>query len=165
MLFWGIKLRIRARVRRLGKCISRAFFRLPWHDWNGGGFAVHNVPTFCFVCCAPSKAFTKNPRNPNGLRGNMYVKGIAFCGCYSSSFTTTFLRLSVFRAIGAARKMDESVPKMTPRIIAKAKERMLSPPRKKMQRSTKRVVSDVMMVRHKVLFKDSLNRRRVSRVG
>lgn len=54
---------------------------------------------------------------------------------------------------------------MTPRIIAKANERMLSPPRKKMQRSTKRVVADVMMVRVNVLFKESLNRRIVGRFG
>ena len=53
-------------------------------------------------------------------------------------------------------KMDERVPKMTPRIMAKENERMLSPPRKKMVSSTTSVVTDVLMVRARVWFSDSL---------
>ena len=63
----------------------------------------------------------------------------------------------VRNAIGAATKIDEQVPKMTPRIIANEKLRMLSPPRMKMQRSTMRVVTEVLMVRARVWFSESLN--------
>jgi len=38
--------------------------------------------------------------------------------------------------MGAAMKIDESVPKMTPRLMAKAKLWMLSPPKNKMQSNT-----------------------------
>ena len=69
------------------------------------------------------------------------------------------------RATGAARKMEESVPKITPSIIAKANERTLSPPRKKMQSSTSKVVSEVINVRVNVLLSDSLNKRSVARLG
>ena len=67
--------------------------------------------------------------------------------------------------MGAAKKIEESVPNITPRIIANANERMLSPPRKKMQRSTMSVVSEVITVRVSVLLNDSLKRRLVARLG
>ena len=67
--------------------------------------------------------------------------------------------------MGAARKIDESVPMTTPRIMAKENERMASPPKKKMQRSTKSVVNEVMIVRVSVLLIESLNSFSVSRVG
>ena len=54
-------------------------------------------------------------------------------------------------------KIDDSVPKTTPRIMAKENERMLSPPRKKMVSSTTSVVTDVLMVRASVWFSESLN--------
>ena len=61
--------------------------------------------------------------------------------------------------------MEESVPNTTPSIMAKANERTLSPPRKKMQSSTRRVVMEVINVRVNVLLSDSLNRRSVARLG
>ena len=67
------------------------------------------------------------------------------------------MRPIVRKAIGAAMKMEEQVPKTTPRIIANEKLRMLSPPRMKMQRSTINVVTEVFMVRAKVWFSESLN--------
>ena len=49
--------------------------------------------------------------------------------------------------------------------MAKENERMLSPPRKKMQSSTRSVVAEVTSVRAKVLLSDSLKRRIVARFG
>lgn len=54
---------------------------------------------------------------------------------------------SPVKAVGAAMKMDERVPKITPRIMAKEKLRMLSPPRMKIHSSTISVVTEVLMVR------------------
>ena len=54
-------------------------------------------------------------------------------------------------------KIEEQVPKITPRIIANEKLRMLSPPRMKIHRSTINVVTEVLMVRAKVWFSESLN--------
>ena len=59
-------------------------------------------------------------------------------------------------AIGAAKKSDEQVPYTTPRIIANEKLRMLSPPRKKIQRSTTSVLTEVLMVRARVVLSESL---------
>ena len=63
------------------------------------------------------------------------------------------------------KKIEESVPKITPRIIANENERMLSPPRMKMLRSTMSVVTEVTNVRVRVLLNDSLKRRAVARLG
>ena len=79
----------------------------------------------------------------------------------TAASTTRFLP-NVRKAMGAARKMEDSVPKITPRIIAKAKLRMLSPPKKKMQRRTSNVVAEVIIVRAKVSLSESLKRRSVS---
>ena len=65
--------------------------------------------------------------------------------------------------MGAARKMELVVPKMTPRIMANENDRMLSPPNRKMQMSTKRVVKEVINVRQSVLLSDSLKRVKTSR--
>ena len=54
-------------------------------------------------------------------------------------------------------KMDDRVPKMTPRIMAKEKLRMLAPPKMKIQSNTIRVETDVLMVRAKVWLSESLN--------
>ena len=56
-------------------------------------------------------------------------------------------------------KSEEQVPMTTPRIIANAKLRMLSPPRKKIQSNTMSVDTDVLIVRANVIFNESLNRR------
>ena len=56
----------------------------------------------------------------------------------------------VRKAMGAAMKIDESVPKITPRLMAKAKLWMLSPPKNKMQSNTISVENDVLMVRANV---------------
>ena len=55
-------------------------------------------------------------------------------------------------------KMEEQVPKMTPRIMAKAKLRMLAPPRQKMTASTMNVLIEVFKVRVNVVFREVLNR-------
>lgn len=60
------------------------------------------------------------------------------------------------KAMGEATKIDDNVPITTPRLIAKAKLRMLSPPRKRMQSNTINVESDVLMVRAKVWLIESL---------
>ena len=65
----------------------------------------------------------------------------------------------VRKATGAAMKMEEQVPITTPRIMAKAKLRMLSPPKKKIHNNTTNVVNEVLMVRVNVVFKESLNKR------
>lgn len=62
-------------------------------------------------------------------------------------------------------KSDESVPNTTPRIIANEKLRMLSPPRKKIQSNTIKVLSDVLIVRASVVFNDVLNRSNLLRFG
>ena len=60
-------------------------------------------------------------------------------------------------AIGAARNREDSVPITTPRIIANEKLRIESPPRIKIQTSTINVETDVLIVRAKVVFNESLN--------
>ena len=60
---------------------------------------------------------------------------------------------------------DESVPKITPRIIANEKLRMLSPPRIKIQSNTSKVLIDVLIVRARVVFNESLKRRALSCLG
>ena len=65
----------------------------------------------------------------------------------------------VRKATGAAMKMEEQVPITTPRIMAKAKLRILSPPKKKIHNNTTNVVNEVLMVRVNVVFKESLNKR------
>ena len=47
---------------------------------------------------------------------------------------------------------------MTPSIMAKANERMLSPPKMKMHNNTRKVVAEVITVRVSVLFNDMLNK-------
>ena len=54
-------------------------------------------------------------------------------------------------------KIDDNVPKMTPKLMAKAKLRMLAPPMKKMQSNTSKVVPPVLMVRVSVSFIERLN--------
>ena len=54
-------------------------------------------------------------------------------------------------------KSDESVPKITPKIIANENERIESPPRMKIQSNTISVVTEVLMVRASVWFSESLN--------
>ena len=49
--------------------------------------------------------------------------------------------------------------------MAKAKLRMLSPPKMKMLNNTINVLSDVLMVRANVVFNESLNKRAWSRFG
>ena len=71
----------------------------------------------------------------------------------------------VRKAMGAAMKIDESVPKMTPRLMAKAKLWMLSPPKNKMQSNTISVENDVLMVRANVWLILSLNKLRKSCLG
>ena len=56
-------------------------------------------------------------------------------------------------------KRDESVPKITPSIIAKANERMESPPKMNIANSTINVDTEVLTVRANVWLSDSLNRR------
>ena len=65
----------------------------------------------------------------------------------------------VRKATGAAMKMEEQVPITTPRIMAKAKLRILSPPKKKIHNNTTNVVNEVLMVRVNVVFQESLNKR------
>ena len=60
---------------------------------------------------------------------------------------------------------EESVPKITPRIIANEKLRILSPPRIKIHNNTTSVLTDVLIVRASVVFKDSLNKLNLSRFG
>ncbi len=62
-------------------------------------------------------------------------------------------------------KIEDRVPKMTPSNIANEKLRMLSPPRRKMQSNTTKVVADVLMVRANVWFSESLNSDMRSRFG
>ena len=54
-------------------------------------------------------------------------------------------------------KIDDSVPNTTPRIIANEKLRMLSPPSMKIHSNTINVVTEVLMVRARVWFNESLN--------
>lgn len=60
---------------------------------------------------------------------------------------------------------EESVPKITPRIIANEKLRMLSPPKMKIASNTTNVLNDVLIVRASVVFKESLNNVYLSRLG
>ena len=46
--------------------------------------------------------------------------------------------------MGDAMKIDEQVPKMTPRVMAKAKPLMLLPPMKRMQSNTMSVETEVL---------------------
>ena len=50
---------------------------------------------------------------------------------------------------------EESVPKITPRIIANEKLRMLSPPKMKIASNTTNVLNDVLIVRASGVFKES----------
>ncbi len=59
-------------------------------------------------------------------------------------------------ATGEATKMVASVPMITPKSIAKVNERIASPPRMKMQRSTRMVEHEVMIVRPRVVLIESL---------
>ena len=54
-------------------------------------------------------------------------------------------------------KIEESVPKITPRIMAKAKLRMLAPPRMKIHSNTINVEIEVLTVRARVWLILSLN--------
>ena len=60
-------------------------------------------------------------------------------------------------AIGDAINNEDKVPITTPRIIANAKLRMESPPRLKIHSNTIKVLSEVLIVRAKVVFNESLN--------
>ena len=60
---------------------------------------------------------------------------------------------------------EESVPNTTPRIIANEKLRMLSPPRMKIQSNTINVLTDVLIVRERVVFNERLNNSSLSRFG
>ena len=60
---------------------------------------------------------------------------------------------------------EESVPNTTPRIIANEKLRMLSPPRTKIQSNTINVLTEVLIVRARVVFNERLNNSRLSRFG
>ena len=71
----------------------------------------------------------------------------------------------VRKAVGAAMKMDDRVPNTTPSIMANENERIESPPRMKIQSSTISVVTDVLMVRARVWFSESLNSCWRSRLG
>lgn len=76
------------------------------------------------------------------------------------------LRLPIMEyAIGAAMNNDDSVPKITPSIIAKAKLLMLSPPRMNIHSNTTNVLSDVFMVRASVVFSESLKSENLSCLG
>ena len=61
--------------------------------------------------------------------------------------------------------IEVSVPMQTPRIIAKAKLRMLAPPNTKMKISTMSVLTEVLMVRVRVALSDWLNSCCFSRLG
>ena len=54
-------------------------------------------------------------------------------------------------------KIEDNVPITTPKIIAKAKLRILSPPSTKIHNNTINVLNEVLMVRAKVVFNESLN--------
>ena len=64
---------------------------------------------------------------------------------------------SIIYAIGEATNRDDSVPMTTPRIIAKAKLRIESPPRMKIHSNTINVLKEVLMVRARVVFRESSN--------
>lgn len=55
-------------------------------------------------------------------------------------------------------KIEDNVPITTPKIIAKAKLRILSPPSTKIHNNTINVLNEVLMVRAKVVFNESLNK-------
>ena len=88
--------------------------------------------------------------------------------CYTvvaSSARPFWVLPKVRKAMGAAMKIDDSVPKITPRLIAKAKLWMLSPPKNKIQSNTISVENEVLMVRANVWLILSLNRLRKSCLG
>ena len=58
--------------------------------------------------------------------------------------------------MGEAMKMEESVPKTTPIVMAKANGWMLLPPKKRMTSNTISVENEVLMVRAKVWLMESL---------
>ena len=60
------------------------------------------------------------------------------------------MALVIAYATGEAMKSEEQVPMITPRIIAKMKLRIDTPPRKKMTSNTSKVVIEVMVVRARV---------------
>ena len=83
----------------------------------------------------------------------------------SFSSASLILRPSTRYAVGAAMKSEEQVPKITPSIIAKENERMLSPPKMKIQSNTMSVDTDVLIVRARVEFNDMLKSNCLSRLG
>ena len=62
-------------------------------------------------------------------------------------------------------KIDDNVPNTTPRIIANEKLRMLSPPRMKIQSNTINVLTEVLIVRERVVLIESLKSENLSRLG
>lgn len=60
-------------------------------------------------------------------------------------------------AIGEATNNEENVPNRTPKIIAKEKLLIESPPSMKIHKRTINVLNEVLMVRERVVFNDSLN--------
>ena len=83
----------------------------------------------------------------------------------STAASVPFLFFINRYAIGDATNREDSVPNTTPRIMANAKLRMESPPRMKMHSNTIKVLSEVLMVRAKVVFNESLNNWNLSRFG
>ena len=75
---------------------------------------------------------------------------------FTSSTSSTIVFFLMRYAVGAATKMDDSVPNTTPKIIAKAKLRMLAPPKQKITANTMNVETEVLMVRFNVLFSEVL---------
>ena len=60
---------------------------------------------------------------------------------------------------------EVNVPITTPRIIANAKLRILSPPNTKIHNNTINVLNEVLIVRAKVVFNESLNNCKRLRFG
>ena len=60
---------------------------------------------------------------------------------------------------------EDNVPITTPRIIANAKLRIESPPRMKIHSNTINVLNEVLIVRARVVFNESLNSCFLSRFG
>ena len=60
---------------------------------------------------------------------------------------------------------EVNVPITTPRIIANAKLRILSPPNTKIHNNTINVLNEVLIVRANVVFSESLNSKRLLRFG
>ena len=95
----------------------------------------------------------------------IYIIGVtSIFFLYYASTTCSIARLSflflliVKKAIGAATKIEDKVPTTTPKLIAKAKLRMLSPPKNKMHNNTIKVDVAVFIVLVKVWLILSLNK-------